>query len=426
MIKRPRISSSLDTAALSLALGAAQVLVATTYALVARNSSPTSFGIAVAVLGLAAILSGVVDFGLNGYLVRELAARRVMPVQVFQRLLRRFVLLFLLCLTLVILAALLEFLTDLAILGPCFAACLVVLSNNFGQSAQVPARARGQVKVISLATLSDRLAGLLIALALISMNVSALWMLVFSVTAGQLASGAILLLATAEIRGAPRSMSRWLRGLGSPQSWVRAWQGSLHYGVAGLAGAFQQIDTTLLSVSGGLYATGIYGGVARWTQPLVLPATALSQAIAGEVASASSLRTAARAVMRSSWLLILGVIGSVTFAIASEPLTLLVLGPAYSGAGTTLSILSLAVIPTLFAQPFSLLLQSRKKDRFIGIAMWVTVTLRLVLVVLLGFSMGPEGAAVAVLAQQSLMLFLTFGAFWRQFRLERQQPCHSQ
>lgn len=403
---------------LAMAMIAAQLIVAVSYAVVARGATPAEFGNALGLIALSSLASGLFDFGLSNYMVREIAASVVTTHEAATRIARRLIVALTLAALILVVAILLEISLGLDLLGISAALLLVFIATALAQSAQVPARAQGQMSLLSAATVANRLAGLATVLVATNIHLPVIWVLASAISFGQVVNALVSVFGVRGRRSSAK-IGRTIRAVGGPHRWSTSWVGAGSYGMAGVAGAAQQVDVSLLTVFGGSSAAGFYGAVSRWTQPLVLPATALSQAIVGRVSAAGSARESFQIVLDHAWMIVLGIAASIMFAFFAGPLTEVVLGPKYSQAALALAVLALAAIPTLLGQPLAMVLQSRRHDSVVATAMWIALAVRLILVCVFGAFFGAIGAALAVFTQQTVMLGIVLVVCLKLWHQER-------
>lgn len=405
------------TAALALtaSLAFGQLLVAVAYALAARSAPVELFGQTAAVIASAAVLSGVVDFGLASFLLRELASGRMVGTEARARLIGRLALIG--CATIVAIASAIAVSAAFSgsLVQPVITACVLIVGTIAMQSAQVKLRARGRLTSVAIATVVDRAALLGTVVVGINLGVPVLILLPVAITTGLVADTLICLFLS---RTSPLPRPLALRHVLSPKSWTASWRGTRAFGAASLTSSLQQIDVTLLAALGGASATGEYGAVSRWTLPLTLPSTAVTQTEASATASAANTMQAIRALGSHGWIYLVSVAASVLVACFATPIASFVLGSSYRESGLVLTVLAVGVIPTVFAQPLSMLLQNRGQDSFVAYVLAFGLALRLACVITLASGFGALAAAWAVLVQQSIVLIVLA---WKVVRLARSE-----
>ncbi|GAA4311040.1 lipopolysaccharide biosynthesis protein [Klenkia terrae] len=378
----------------TLAFG--QLATAAAFALAARHTSPTTFGVLASGIAIGAVLAGLLDFGQSNYLIREVAKGGLLRREATDRLIVK-------------LAA--------GLLGSCAAVAAALVFTNGGhnvltivlagtitlmgaltvQALQVELRARGRFFSVSVCSVLGRMS------------------LVSVVTLGVLlgAQGHKALLAGLLTSGAVEAFSLFIARRPGPYTGVTAriralpmrdaWGGSTAYGVSGLASAAQQLDVVVLAAFGGTGAAGVYAAVARWTSPLILPSSAITQVATPTCAAAVNVKSGL-AQLRPFWILIVASAAPcLVLAAFSDRFTELLLGPAFAQSASVLALLAVGVIPTIFAQPVNMLLQVQNRDA--SIAVWSTIAtlIRLAGAGTLGAFLGANGGAISVILQQVVL-----------------------
>lgn len=386
---------------LSGSLGVGQLLVAVAYAIAARALGIETFGGIVALIALASVLAGVLDYGLAAYLLRELAAQRMDGSDARLRLFRRMALVGCGAVLTCTIAGLAELNTAPAFEATATVASLVVATMCM-QSAQVILRARGRMLGVAVALLVDRivLTGLVVCASIleVSMTIG----LPGAVIAGLVVDA--LLCVTLSRQWSWRVFRNAMSTMGSPRKWFRSWSGTSSFGAAAMLGALQQVDVTFLALVAGPRASGEYGAVSRWTNPMTLPSSAVTQTEAANAAESARTIDALRSVAGHWWIFAGSVLAAVSVALFARPIAEAVLGREYSSSSSVLAVLALAIIPTVFAQPLAMVLQSRGEDKFVARLLAGGLVVRLALVVALAATLGALAAAAAVAAQQVVIL----------------------
>jgi len=397
-----------QTIQVTLGLAVSQLVVAVAYVIGARATVPVELGLLVSAIAISSVAAGLVDFGLGAYLIREVAGGRTtnasMYVRLWQRLLSAGVGSALLLLAGVAAVALTDF-------SGKFVAwvALIFVSTLLMQSAQVPLRAHGYMGWVSLASLLDRLVFLLIVWALTSNGVSGEIAILFGLAAGLLVDSAFCYFLNCRLVSAGNS--RLL--VGRTTDWFGAWKGSRGYGFAAVLGSAQQLDVVVLGMAGGPGAAGSYGAVSRWTAPLLLPSTALTQVGMAHAPKADSTFLALLNFRRVAWIIVLAMSAAILVSIFSKPIADTILGPAYKDSAQIFAVLAASIIPTLFAQPLSMVLQSRGREDHVAWILGLGLAIRLTLCFALGLYYGGTAAAFAVLAQQTVILAILMGLVGR-------------
>ncbi len=389
------------TVPLTAGLAGAQVIVAINYAIAARGTSPGDFGRALTIVALAAVIAGVVDFGLANFLIRERAAERTSTRDVAHRLLER--LLVAVSIGVIVMVGVMVVVRNAPQMSFVLAVLGLITANLAVQSSQVILRATGRLGVVAAATVIDRAIALGVTVLLMAIGWGAVAALPTALGLGLLTDAAICAAATGG-RGTLGRFGEITRRVRAPRQWIGSWAGAQAYGVAGVAGSLQQLDVTILNALGGASVAGQYGAVSRWTAPLLLPSTAVTQTGMSRAASAPTTAQAFRRVFEQWWLLALGLGVSVAVAVFAEPLALFVLGDQYANSAHVLAVLAVAVVPTILAQPFAMILQSRGRDGAVARTLVVSLVVRIGLVAIFAAQLGAMAAAIAVAVQQSMTL----------------------
>jgi len=368
--------------------GVAQLITALLFVLAARSTSPEDFGTIAAAVALGTSFVGLIDFGTNGYWVRELA-RQAMSRQEYGRRLA---------------SKLLIAATVAVVLG--VSVHLILPSSNYwmaapvgfalfvNQSAQVPLRGMARTELVSFSVLLDRLLALGVLAIAIAVGVAAHEILWLCLTIGSLAAACVGWLMTPS----------QFRPIMSFRLKTNPWQKSGFYGLNSAALAAQTLDLPLLALAGGAGAAGLYGAVNRWTQPLGLLISAFSSASAPFVARSVSWEEAWSHVRKALWLPALTILGCIAVAAAAPWVVALLLGDAYDGSSALLRILALAMIPVVINSPLSSFLQSMGHDKGVSLIVLISVGAQLASVLVLGWLYGAVGAAVGFAVLQVVIL----------------------
>lgn len=380
---------SLSTQAISLALatGAGQVLIAFVYILAARNSRAAEFGLVVTAIALGMAFVGFVDFGTNLYWVRETARLKMSRQDFGQRLVSKLIIAGVVSVSWAALSLLWLPETMLWVAAPVGMALLV------NQSNQVVLRGTARAQAVSLSILADRtvvIVCFLTSLALGAVPTSALWI---SLTAGSAVAACVGWKLTPV---GSRPILSW-----RPRT--NPWKGAGHYGLFTLGVSAANLDLPLLTALAGPAASGLYGAVNRWTQPMNLLAGAFSSASVPFVARSTSWAQAWRLVTKALWLPITAICGSIFVALAAPFIVSTLIGDSYAGSVPVLQLLALACIPMIVNQPLSVFLQAMGYDRVVARANILAIVMQLLLVASLAVVWGAVGAAVSLLATQAFL-----------------------
>ena len=359
-----------------------QVLLAVLYLVAARRLGPSHFGTAVAGVAISAFLSGLVDFGLSTYWIRELSAGRI-SVRKFQA----------------------EALGKVVIgssVGLVVGAALFLAGSNFwiaGPLTSVVAIA--QVTVIPLRAHQMPLRSFLVGV--VDKGTS----LVGYLAVGSLgAYGLGLALAVGGMTGAALAYS--LMPVAYRRQWhgVRpsnAWRASKNFGLFGIGVSAQALDVTLLERLSGSQSAGIYGAVTRWTAPMMLAASAVATAFVPIASAAPTARSAWNRLKASMWIIWLAVGGCGVVALIAPWLVGVVLGSRYESSVTVLRILAATAAFATINQVLVVLLQSRGRDAFVARAVLSSVALQAVALVVTASALGALGASLSSALSQALL-----------------------
>lgn len=366
-----------------------QVLLAVLYLVAARRLGPSHFGTAVAGIAISAFLSGLVDFGLSTYWIRELSAGR-MSVRKFQsEALGKVVIGS--SVGLVAGAVLMLAGSDFWIAGPL--TCVVAIA----QVAVVPLRAHQMPLRSFVVGIVDKGMSLLVYFALGSLGVYGLGL--------TLAAGGVTGAAFAYFLMPAAYRHQW-HGV-RPSN---AWRSSKNFGLFGLGVSAQALDVTLLERLSGSEAAGIYGAVTRWTAPMMLAASAVATAFVPIASAAPTARAAWSRLRASLWIIGLAVGGCGVVAMIAPWLVGLVLGSRYESSVAVLRILAVTAAFATVNQVLVVLLQARGRDGFVAKAVLSSVALQAVALMALASALGALGASISsAIAQATLCTACVIG-----------------
>ncbi|MBB1196218.1 MULTISPECIES: lipopolysaccharide biosynthesis protein [Curtobacterium] len=368
------------------ATGLSQVLVAVLYLFAARGVGPGAFGSVVSAIALGTAAAGFIDFGTNNHWTRELARQAIGRDVFATRLFSKIVITIALAVIWTVVLGIAAPDSHLWLAGP-IAAALVA-----NQAYQVPLRSAARGDLVALVILSDRASATVFFFGLLAVQVPstvALWI--------ALASGSVLASLIARVLAPDRVAGVRLR-------LVNPWVGARYFGITVVATSAQSLDLTLLSAVSGSAASGVYGAVSRWTQPMSLLAAAFSSALAPYAARSPDLRTAWSELRRALWMPIAAIGLAVAVFFAAPLVVDVLLGDDYAGSAGVLRLLALVVIPSIICQPLVVILQAFGRDRYVALIMVIAAIAQLVLVLVLGHASGALGAGQAALVSQLLIL----------------------
>ncbi|QFS79660.2 lipopolysaccharide biosynthesis protein [Curtobacterium flaccumfaciens] len=362
------------------------MLVAVLYLFAARGVGPGAFGSVVSAIALGTAAAGFIDFGTNNHWTRELARQAIGRDVFATRLFSKIVITIALAVIWTVVLGIAAPDSHLWLAGP-IAAALVA-----NQAYQVPLRSAARGDLVALVILSDRASATVFFFGLLAVQVPstvALWI--------ALASGSVLASLIARVLAPDRVAGVRLR-------LVNPWVGARYFGITVVATSAQSLDLTLLSAVSGSAASGVYGAVSRWTQPMSLLAAAFSSALAPYAARSPDLRTAWSELRRALWMPIAAIGLAVAVFFAAPLVVDVLLGDDYAGSAGVLRLLALVVIPSIICQPLVVILQAFGRDRYVALIMVIAAIAQLVLVLVLGHASGALGAGQAALVSQLLIL----------------------
>jgi O-antigen/teichoic acid export membrane protein len=380
---------------LAMATAIAQILYVVLTTMVVSQSAPHEFGTIAIALGSGGFLAGLMDFGFTSLSIRELAAQRMEVAQYWQKLATK--------LGFVIAIGAAVVLAGTLLSGPELGGAIaaVALGRSVVTGVNVPSSARQDFRRVSNVIMAERAVSLILfLLVFFILGVPAVESFWISTCLGS-ATASLLGLSFAYRDGdLPRRLS------GS-----HPWKGVAGYSTFSLAISAGMLDVALLGLYGGGSQAGLYGAVARWTQPVMLLSQAFSAAIAPTVGRASTSRAAFEVVRPFFWVPSLGVIACATMVILSPIAVPLLIGPEYIDSGQVLVVLTIGAAVVLVNQPLATFMQARGYDRLVGVAAAATVALHLGLVALTAKSFGAVGTAISyTVSQVTLTVILTVAA----------------
>lgn len=398
MTKRRSVST--QTTLLSLGTAISQALTAILFIVTARTSQVEVFGLVATSIAGGMVAAGLLDFGFNSLLTRELSSGRVTVTGFESRAKSKLIIG--LCVSILWFASTIQFGIYQA------ASSLVFLSVLTFQTVLVPLRSESRSSSITLLFILERSSAMVLFLALTSLGVVQVQSLIISLLTGTFIaiSTTLIILAQAEKQGDK------LKGL------VWPWRGAKGYGLSSLANAMQQLDLPLLAIFAGPAMAGIYAAVSKWTQPLGIVANAFATAATPFIAKATSTRAAIQEVRKSVWLIFLACCGS-TLMIPLAPFIVdQLLGRAYVNSVDVLQLLAFGTIPAILNQVLATGLQARSYDRQVAIINISGVALQLSLIVFTSSYGGALAAAFAYCTLQFGILITLAITLVRKLRLE--------
>lgn len=361
------------------------MLVAVLYVLTARSMPPAEYGILATAVALGMIGGGFIDLGSSPYWIRELASGRITLEQLQAQVTTKFVAACAVAILIVLVASFKD---------PTFIATgVLLLTSTTVIMVLVPLRAARRARAVGVLTAVDRTVAVIAYFALLAVGVElgpALWI--------SLAVGDLLLIIYVSRFEFPQFFRFNSRKLRNP------WAGAKWYSLNAFGASAQLLDLPLLSILAGASAAGIYGGVNRWTQPMILAATSFASAAAPFLASHSDLRAARSQVLRASWMLALVVLLGFGVILAAPKLVILLLGDAYASSASVLQWLGGATILNAIAQPLLAALMSRRFDRLASVIFIISVISQISIVGIFAPNSGAISAGIGVFVAQLLQV----------------------
>lgn len=369
--------------------GVTQLLVALIYILCARSGQPERYGPIAAGIGVASLSAVVVDFGGATYMVRELSAQRDRAYSSW--LLSKLLIIMVATPMVGVVAAVIAV---RAAWTPSLVVWLAVLFAGVSLSMlfAVPLRVEMAFGTIGLVQVVSRLPFAVAALALQSAHRLQAPDLVV-LLAGTYMFEALMYVVRQSVRGQTRVIRR--APLKNP------FVGSTGVGVNSSINALSGLDTAVISATGGASAAGQYAGVSKWTAPIGLVATAISQTMFPRMSRA-------RPDQRSKLLLVslsyLGLALPVLVAVAwfAPAVVHALLGAQYSDSASALRILCVALVFALANQPLNSTLIAWGEERAASVILVISLVVQLSCQALFAAHFGALGAAWGAAAGQAV------------------------
>lgn len=374
--------------ALAASTGVSQLIVAVLYIWTARSAGPADFGLLVAGIALGTASVGFLDFGTNSLWTRELATGRMGRADHGARLVGK-------ALAATMLAGVWALAALFFIPWPyVWIAAPIALSSLLNQSFQVSLRGIARGDLVSVSILGDRIIALLVFSVLILCGIPAMQALWISLTVGSITAALSGWLLTPAKR---RPILKWTMK-------TNPWASAGHYGLANVALSAQSLDTPIMTAVSGASTAGVYGAVARWTQPMGMLANAFSSAAAPHMARADTGAEAWKHIRRSIWLPITAMAACIFIVTTAPFLVDTLIGEEYRDSVAVLQVLALGTIPAIVNQPLFIFLQARGLDRPVSFVTLAVVFVQLALVAILSGLLGALGAALAAATSQIILL----------------------
>jgi O-antigen/teichoic acid export membrane protein len=380
----------------------AHILVAATFALVARDLGPAIFGLMVALLGIAAVCQDLLDFGTSQWMIREIAAGRLSIAGARGVLRRRTRAVALIC---GLAAGLCIFAGAPALRTAATATYVIAAVANAGMYARL--RGTGNFRRAAMHAVGERLALLL-------------WVLVLVVVAPsrEVAVAALIggtgFLNWASTLAAPRALTRSRASYGLPLRSM--YRDSRAFGLLGLSVDLQQLDAAATAPLAGVGVAATVGVASKLTAPAGVLAGAVSQvAFRGVAAGGVEAGRSARLAIKLSVALAL------LFALAAPLLPLIavgVLGGEYRAARTAILVYAVGTTLAMVAQPLTSILAAGGHDRLVSRITAAAVVAGLLVGVSTVQSAGAPGMGLGFVITQLLILAACGFVHQRNLRTE--------
>jgi O-antigen/teichoic acid export membrane protein len=187
----------------------------------------------------------------------------------------------------------------------------------------------------------------------------------------------------------------------------------------------QQLDLPIVAALSGAGAAGIYAGVNRWIQPMVVAIGSFTAAAAPFIAAAPRVAALKGQLLRAGWILGAAVALSIVVFVTAPWLVTSLLGSDFVDSVPVLRLLALAMLLNAFTQPLVVALQSRYLDHVAAGIVAIAVAAQLATVVMLTPAMGALGAGIGFLIGQAVALVGTVVCIAVIIRRRRSLPANS-
>ncbi|MCD5350962.1 lipopolysaccharide biosynthesis protein [Kineosporia mesophila] len=396
-----------DTVFILLASVVSQAAAAGSYLLLARSVGPEDFGSAIAISGLVLSLVGLAEFGTSNLVTREIAAQKITLADAFHGVLSRSLVMTGAGAGLAIVLDLIEQVTG----AEAFMVAILVAGMSLSTGLQGIMRGRRRVRLASWLGASDKLVGLaIVGATLLTGQRTAVLTLLAALSVGPWLVSAYIGVALLSESG-----TRRLR-------WVHPYRGSLGFGLTSSVTSVQTVDATAIAWLAGPAAAGQFGAVSKWVAPFNLVVAALSQAALPRLAAARTTSLALRELTHGLWAPALSCIAALITAIASPWVVELLLGSAFAGSASVLSLVALATIPAGASQIALTLLQARGAEGRAARNIVAAVVLQLAAICVGSVLFGAVGSGAAILVTQTMLAGLLIREVRTLLRSERQVP----
>ncbi|MCU6479907.1 lipopolysaccharide biosynthesis protein [Arthrobacter sp. A2-55] len=381
-------SLSFQSVALAAAAAVAQLLVALIFVLAARGTDPESLGRVVSMIAIGVTLAGIIDFGSNARITRDIARGDQSHQSISRQLMTKILIYSSIC---ILLGLLFGILFDGSEIWPC---AILAFATITGQTLQSPIRGLRRAHIVGIVMLIDRICVLIVFTCLTFSGVDSASSLWISLSIGPIVAAIYSFVST------PKELRPSLRQWHAMNPWVR----SVNFGASNIFISLQGLDVTLLKFFGGATAAGLYGAVSKWTQPISIVAGAFASASAPFVAHAGNMKDAWQSMRRAVWMPASAVLIAILIAISAPVLVPILIGDSYVGSGHVLTVLALAAIPAVVNQTFFVTLQNLGRDRAAAVILAVIIVVQLLIIVLFGAVYGAMACAIASLVSQILQV----------------------
>lgn len=385
---------------LGAARAAGQLVMVVVFAVIARMAGVERVGFVTSAVAIATFLSGLVDFGAGSFWVREYASGRLSAAEFRSRSGGKVVAGTLLA-TVVMVGNLFDFSPTLIV-----GAALLLISSVLSQTYQVVLVAAREAKSLIVLAVIERLALAFVFFLLVTLvGVAPEFAFYYGYLAGSLVFCALAARRMPMLRPS-------LQGL----SWRSTWKGSGHFGLSKAIISLQATDVLLGATVGGPAVAGVYGAVARWTMPITLLTNSFVTMLTPNIAAAVDRKDTWRGLRGSLWLPGVTLVAAAVVLIFSKPAVLIILGKEFESSVPVLQLLVVAAALSSCAQVAISVLQARRREKVVSVALGGAVGIQLSLVVPLVHALGATGLAVAAVVGQALLCAALAGATLRILR----------
>jgi O-antigen/teichoic acid export membrane protein len=197
---------------------------------------------------------------------------------------------------------------------------------------------------------------------------------------------------------------------------------AIPYGWTSMAALAQQLDTPLVTIGAGTYATGIYAAASRLLNPLTFPATALGQAaipsLGQQLGDRDVLLKSERRILR---LAALAALVPLAGALLGFWLIPLLLGPDYRQTAGVFAVLAIGGVFRSLNVSLATVIQNRGGQASVARSVAACIFVGLLCTLVLAWVGGAVAAGVGFVITQSLL----FAVFVWRLRASRSAELHS-